>query len=387
MFRGEGPIYFEVGCVILLMTTLGRWLEATGRLKAGAALDDLARLLPDRVRRLVDGREESVPREDLRKGDRIRVLPGERFPADGRVVQNAGLVDEQVLTGESRPVFKELGDRILGGTLDLDGDLTIEVTEERGEGTLARVVELVRRARESKGRYQRLADRAAGVFAPAVAGIAVAAFAVHWACGSLERGLWSGLAVGLIACPCALGLAAPLAVWSALGNAASRRVLFRGGESLERLAEVAAVRFDKTGTLTTGIAAVSRFEVEAPDEEPAILARAAALASASPHALSRAIAEYVEVDRGAASDGVEISEVRVVPGLGAVGRLDLSDSPIVLGSRRFLAERGLALGPRLAEAVADAEARGVPAGARRLGWARAGACSSSTSGGGPMPRR
>ena len=279
VFRGEGPIYFEVGCVILLMTTLGRWLEATGRLKAGAALDDLARLLPDRVRRLVDGREESVPREDLRKGDRIRVLPGERFPADGRVVQNASLVDEQVLTGESRPVLKEPGDRILGGTLNLDGDLTIQVTEERGEGTLARVVELVRRARESKGRYQRLADRAAGVFAPAVAGIAVAAFAVHWACGSLERGLWAGLAVGLIACPCALGLAAPLAVWSALGNAASRRVLFRGGESLERLAEVAAVRFDKTGTLTTGIAAVSRFEVEAPDEEPAILARAAALAS------------------------------------------------------------------------------------------------------------
>ena len=129
VFRGDGPVYFEVGCVILLMTTLGRWLEATGRLKAGAALDDLARLLPDRVRRLVNGREESIPRDDLRPGDRIRVLPGERFPADGRIVDNAGLVDEQVLTGESRPTFKELGDRILGGTLDLDGDLTVEVTE------------------------------------------------------------------------------------------------------------------------------------------------------------------------------------------------------------------------------------------------------------------
>jgi heavy metal translocating P-type ATPase len=365
VFRGEGPIYFEVGCVILLMTTLGRWLEATGRLKAGAALDDLARLLPDRVCRIVDGREESVPREDLRLGDRIRVLPGERFPADGRVVRDAALVDEQVLTGESRAAFKEPGDRILGGTLDLDGDLTIEVTEARGEGTLARVVELVRRARESKGRYQRLADRAGGVFAPTVAVIAVAAFGVHWACGSLERGLWAGLAVGLIACPCALGLAAPLAVWSALGNAASRRVLFRVGESLERLAEVLAVRFDKTGTLTTGVAVVSHFEAENSDEEPAILSRAAALASAAPHALSRAIAEFVG-SSPAATDGVEISEIRVVPGLGAVGRLDPAVGPIVLGSQRFLAEQGLVLGPRLAVALAVAETRGVPLAL--IGW-------------------
>ncbi len=361
VFRGEGPIYFEVGCVILLMTTLGRWLEATGRVKAGAALDDLARLLPDRVRRLVDGREESIPRQDLRRGDRIRVLPGERFPADGRVIRNTGLVDEQVLTGESRPVLREPGDRILGGTLDLDGDLAIEVTEERGEGALDRVVELVRRARESKGRYQRLADRAAGIFAPAVAGIAVAAFAIHWGVGSLERGLWAGLAVGLIACPCALGLAAPLAVWTALGHAASRRVLFRGGESLERLAEVAAVRFDKTGTLTTGVAAVSRFEAEHPTDEPAVLARAAALASAAPHALSRAIAEFA-ADGGEplAVVDVEIAGIRVVPGLGAAGHLRPSGSLVVLGSRRFLAQSGLVVGPRLAAAVADAEARGVP---------------------------
>jgi heavy metal translocating P-type ATPase len=365
VFRGEGPIYFEVGCAILLMTTLGRWLEATGRLKAGAALDDLARLLPERVRRLADGREESVAREDLRAGDRIRVLPGERLPADGRVALGAALVDEQVLTGESLPALKELGDRILGGTLNLDGDLTIEVTEERGDGTLARVVELVRRARESKGRYQMLADRAAGVFAPTMALIAMGAFAVHWACGSLERGLWAGLAVGLIACPCALGLAAPLAVWSALGNAASRRILFRGGEALERLAEVAAVRFDKTGTLTTGVAAVSHFEAENPDEEPAILAGAAALASAAPHALSRAIVQFVE-SSPSASDGVEVSEVRVVPGLGAVGRLDDPGGPIVLGSQRFLAERGLTLGPRQAMAIADAEAWGVPL--TLVGW-------------------
>jgi cation transport ATPase len=198
-----------------------------------------------------------------------------------------------------------------------------------------------------------------------VTAIAVAAFATHWACGSLERGLWAGLAVGLIACPCALGLAAPLAVWSALGNAAGRRVLFRGGEALERLAEVAALRFDKTGTLTTGVAAVSRFEAEDADEEAIVLERAARLPSAAPHVLSRAIQEFVAVNP-AASDGVEISEVRVVPGLGAVGRLNPSGSPIVLGSWRFVADRGLVLGPRLSTAVADAEAQGVPLAL--VGW-------------------
>ena len=196
----------------------------------------------------------------------MRVLPGERFPFDGRVVRNRGLVEEQVLTGESRPVLKEQGDRILGGTLNLDGDLTIQVAEVGENGTLARVVQLVKQARESKGRYQRLADRVSRRFVPAVSVIAIARLRHPLGSGSLEQGLWTGLAVTLIACPCALGLAAPLAVWSALGNAAGQRVLFRSGEALERLAEITAIRFDKTGTLTTGSAAVAECVVEHADD-------------------------------------------------------------------------------------------------------------------------
>ncbi len=361
VIRGDGPIYFEVGCVILVMTALGRWLEATGRVQAGAALDSLAKLLPDQVRRLEDGQEALVPRESIRVGDQIRVLAGERIPADGRVVRNAGLVDEQVLTGESRPVLKEPGDRILGGTLNLDGDFTIRVTEAGGTATLARVVEMVRRARESKGRYQRLADRAATVFAPTVLVIALGAFGIHWASGSLERGLMAGLAVGLIACPCALGLAAPLAVWSALGNAAGQRVLFRSSEALERLADVAAVRFDKTGTLTTGSASVSHFLCEDAEDESTLLARAATLASASSHALSRAIVDFAKKPEGAESeDRLDVSGIRIVPGMGAVGRSDGSNSPIVLGSRRFLERRGLSLGPAISAAIEDAEGQGLP---------------------------
>ena len=223
VFRGSGPVYFEVGCVILVMTTLGRWLEATGKRKASAALDALTKLLPDQVRRIRDGQEQMVARADLQVEDRLRILPGERFPADGSVVCHSALVDEQVLTGESLPVLKQPGDRILGGTLNLDGDITVQMTEIGDQGTLARVVEMVRRARESKGHYERLAERVASRFVPIVMVIGVITFFVHWASGSFERGLWAALSVSLIACPCALGLAAPLAVWSALGNAAGQR--------------------------------------------------------------------------------------------------------------------------------------------------------------------
>ena len=165
------------------------------------------------------------------------------------------------------------------------------------QGTLARVVELVKQARMSKGRYQRLVDRISAWFFPAVSSLAVLAFALHWALGSLEQGLMAGLAVSLIACPCALGLATPLAVWSAIGQAASHQVLFRSGEALERLAEVKAVRFDKTGTLTTGTAAVQSLAAEHPDDRDLVPARAAALAASTSHC---ALGGHRRTSRGAA---------------------------------------------------------------------------------------
>ena len=323
VLRGTGPIYFEVGCVILVMTTLGRWLEATGRLKATSALDALTRLLPVDVRRLGSGTgpedEQFVPLAEVKVGDRLRILPGERFPADGQVECNAALVDEQVLTGESRPVLKEPGARILGGTLNLDGDLVVRVDAVGPDGTLARLVELVKQARLSKGRYQRLVDRISTWFFPAVAGIAVLAFCLHWAFGSLEQGLMAGLAVSLIACPCALGLATPLAVWSAIGQAANHQVLFRSGEALERLADIGAVRFDKTGTLTTGAAVVSACQFEHPDERDNALARAAALAACSSHVFSKAICDLHLRTSVLGSAPDKAHRVRVVPGHGVVG--------------------------------------------------------------------
>ena len=272
-------------------------------------------------------------------------------------------MDEQALTGESRPVLKQPGDRVVGGTLNLDGDLRIAVTEAGDTGTLARVVELVRVARESKGRYQRLADRVAGRFVPVVLAIAAGRSRHSRGLWFLERGLWAALAVALIACPCALGLAAPLAIWSAVGNAAGRRVLFRNGEALERLAGITAVRFDKTGTLTTGSASVSSFVPENASHRQPALARAAALSAASSHALSRAIAAFADAEHVIVSH--DISGIRVVSGLGVIGINEHGADSIVLGSRGSCSIKGWKWG-QVSRRLESAQSRGLPV--TLVGW-------------------
>ena len=412
--RDHGPIYFEVACVILVMVTLGRWFEAAGRLRAGAALDELQKLLPERVRVIRDGIETSLATAKLAVGDQIRLLPGERFPVDGRLVRNSASVDEQILTGESRPVTRHPGDAVCAGTLNLDGDVVVETTLPPGSGSLQRLIELVRKAREAKGHYQELADRLSALVFPVVAAIALATFAGHWLASGLEQGLLAGLAVVLVACPCALGLATPLAVWAALGNAARRQVLFRNGQALERLTEIRAIRFDKTGTLTTGNARVSEFLTADTDVDSraAILRQGTRLAASSLHPFSRAILAYqqipplskggqggalpipdaallgsacpvAELARVQTSDekayGVNLnsgefsylqnaaSHVRQIPGRGLTGTLDGDIDPIYLGSRSFMQESGLALPDSLHEALAARDGTGNSVTC--LGWA------------------
>ncbi len=228
VLRGTGHVYFEVGCAVLVMVTLGRWLEATGKLKTTAALEALERLLPDQACRIGgDGESRLVPIAELRSGDRIRVLAGQRIPTDARLVAGRAMIDQQALTGESAPVEREPGDDVLGGSLNLDGELMMQVAARPEESSLAKIVQLVRQARETKGRYQRLADRVAGWFLPAVVLIALGTFAAHAARGGLDQGLLAGLSVLLIACPCALGLATPMAVWAALGSASRGRAVSR----------------------------------------------------------------------------------------------------------------------------------------------------------------
>jgi heavy metal translocating P-type ATPase len=343
--RDEGAVYFEVGCMVLVLVTLGRWLEATGKLKTTAAIESLHRLLPDGARRVRDGGEASVPLGEVAAGDLLRVLPGERIPCDGVVVRDGSAVDEQVLTGESQPVAKGPGDRVFAGTLALDGALVIEAASGAGGGALGRLIEMVRRARLSKGRFERLADRIAGWFLPAVALIALAAFAWHTRRDGLDRGILVGLAVLLIACPCALGLTTPMAVWTALGRAARAQVLVRNGEALERLATVRAVRLDKTGTLTTGTPTIAEF-VSAPGQDAAaVSATASALAATSAHA------HCLAIRRLASPAPVSVTEPRSFPGRGLQARRSADGVVVRLGSPRWLHECGLTTPPELAAVV------------------------------------
>lgn len=365
VIRNAGPVYFEVGCVVLVLVTLGRWLEANGRVQAGEALDELQKLLPEQVRVLLHGVESLRPTASLAAGDLVRVLPGERFPADGLLLNQPASVDQQVLTGESWPVNKEPGDSLLGGTLNLDADVLLQVTSGPHAGTLARLIAAVRTAREARGWHQRLADRVSAWFFPVISVIAVGSGIYHGMLHGWAQGGMVGLSVVLIACPCALGLATPLAMWAALGHAARRQVLFQSGAALERLAQVKAIRFDKTGTLTTGQARVSRF-IPAAGTDPAVARQvAAALATASVHPLSRAILALQETTPA----GEVVSDVRQFAGRGVAGRFNfLPGNPLArLGSLKWLEECGAELPDEIRGCANEAVQAGSPLAA--IAWA------------------
>lgn len=355
VFRDRGPIYFEVACVILVMVTLGRWFEAAGKLRAGAALDELQRLLPESVRVVREGGDVQLPAAHVLRGERLRILPGERFPTDGRLVEGRAAVDQQILTGESQPVDCAAGDVVLAGTLNLDGAVVVEVTSDPGSGTLDRLIAAVRQARESRGYYQELADRMSGWVFPAVATIALATFGWHWYAAGLDQGVTSALAVVLVACPCALGLATPLAAWTALGTAARQHVLFRSGQALEQLADIRAVRFDKTGTLTTGQVRVATCVSDVELDTPAgrrLLARAGGLAAASLHPFSQAVHAFTATREADA----ELTDVRQLAGRGMTGRAGDTGDEIYLGSRAFMQEMHLAVPASVERSLVSDEA-------------------------------
>lgn len=361
VIRGDGQVYFEVGCVVLVTVTLGRWFEATGRLRASAALDALERLLPETVRRVESVGESVIPIADVRVGDRLRILAGERFPTDGRLVAHAASVDEQLLTGESWPVTRRPGETVFGGSLNLDGTALLDVTSEPAQGTLARLVALVRDARRSRGDWQRMTERVSGFLFPAIALVAIGATAWHWHRRGFEEGLLAGLAVSLIACPCALGLATPMAVWTALGAAAGRQVLFRSGEVLERLASVRTVCLDKTGTLTTGEPRLSRLLVDSETWRADVEREAGALAAGSSHVLSRAILKSIGSMAPASNAGV-----RVTPGRGLQAWSPALNGDVVLGSLEYLAETGHDLSSELQTEIDAVRFAGCSMAA--IGW-------------------
>lgn len=351
VFRDSGHTYFEVACMVLVLVTLGRWFEASGRARASMAISRLQRLLPETASRLVDGAEESISLDALACGDRIRLRAGERVPVDGELVSGRTTVDEQIFTGESIPVEKGLRDHVLAGTVNLDGDIVILATAAPRQGSFGRLLKILQAARKSRSRYEKLADRVAQWFVPAAALIAGAALVGHWNNGVLPA-LMAALSVVLIACPCALGLATPLAVWTSLAHAASRHVLFRNGESLERLAGIRAVRFDKTGTLTDGSPYVKTIVIDDDTERNDLLSIAWQVSSSSNHVFSQAITRALD----APPECVQLRDIHTVPGSGirATGQIaGYSAFDVKLGSAAFVCADGTLIPQSIEFALRD----------------------------------
>jgi cation-transporting ATPase V/Cu+-exporting ATPase len=336
LWAGE-ELYFDSSAVIVAFLLLGRWLEARAKGSAGQAIKRLLELGAREARVIRGDKELRVPVDAVQRGWILKVLPGEKIPTDGRIIEGASAVDESMLTGESVPVEKAPGDQVAGATVNQDGMLVLEATRVGEDTALAQIVRLVAEAQGSKAPIQRLADRVAGVFVPVVMAIA-ALTAVAWfvaSGGDVRDALLPAVAVLIVACPCALGLATPAAIMVGTGRGAQLGVLIRGGEILERSRRVDVVVFDKTGTLTEG--RMRLVDVAGCVET---LERAAAVESASDHPIARAITD------GAAVRGVvapPVADARTIVGAGARGSVDRVD--VLVGRRSLLVTEGLAVPP------------------------------------------
>jgi Cu+-exporting ATPase len=344
-------LYFEPAAAIVVLVLLGQVLELRARDHTSAAIRHLLGLAPRRARRVTDdGRDEDVALADVRAGDRLRVRPGEKVPVDGRVLEGRSSVDESMLSGEPLPVEKEVGDRVIGATQNGTGVLVVRAERVGADALLAQIVRLVGEARRTRAPIQRLADVVASYFVPAVILAAVVTFAV-WAIGGppprLPSALVNAIAVLIIACPCALGLATPMSILVATGKAATIGVLFRDAEAIETLRKVDTLVVDKTGTLTEGKPTLVTVVALAGWTEEALVRVAAALERHSEHPLAAAILRGA-TERGIAIGAAGAFESRT--GRGLVGTLD--GRPVALGNARLLDELGV---PRAAEVSARAE--------------------------------
>ena len=321
--HGMVGVYFEVASAIVALVLLGEWLELRARGRTSAAIRQLLGLAPKSARRVNDdGTEADVPLGHVHAGDRLRVRPGEKIPVDGRVTEGRSSVDESMLTGEPMPVDKAPGDRVVGATINQTGSLIIVAERVGADSLLAQIVVLVAQAQRSRAPLQRLADEVAKWFVPAVIVIAVLTFVVWWLVGpepQLAYAIVNAVAVLIIACPCALGLATPISIMVASGRGAQLGVLFRDAQAIENLRKVDTLVLDKTGTITVGKPVYDRTIAASGFSEEQILSWAAGLDRASEHPLARAVVAGAEA-RGARPAAV--TEFESVTGQGVRGKAD-----------------------------------------------------------------
>jgi len=355
--QGESiGIYFEAAVVIIVLVILGQWLEARARSQTGAAVKELMDLAAKEAHRVNDkGEEEDVSIDDVHEGDTLRVRPGEKVPLDGVILEGKSRIEESMITGEPTPVEKGEGDAVIGATVNQNGSFLMRA-EAVGEATmLSQIVKMVAEAQRSRAPIQKLADSVAGYFVPAVVACAVLSFVIWFAFGpepALAYAVVNAVAVLIIACPCALGLATPMSIMVGVGKAAGEGILIRNAEAIERAEKITHLITDKTGTLTEGKPAVVKVQSVAADAEDELLALAAAVESQSEHPLARAIVEKAKTDK------LEIGEAEsfeTTTGGGVAA--DVSGDRILVGKVDFIQERGVALSDDLQQSAGELQAQ------------------------------
>ena len=340
-------LYFEASAVVIALVLLGKYLESRAKRQTASAIRALEALRPERALRMVDGQEQDVAISDLRLNDLVLVKPGERFPVDGEVVEGQSHADEALISGESLPVPKQPGDKVTGGAINGEGRLVIKTLALGTETVLARIIRLVEDAQSAKAPIQKLVDKVSQVFVPVVLLIALATLLGWWLYGApIETALINAVAVLVIACPCALGLATPTAIMAGTGVAARHGILIKDAEALERAHEVSAVVFDKTGTLTSGTPQIAHFSALDGDEAR-LLQAAGALQRGSEHPLAKAVLDACAARNLNVPD---VTDSQSLTGRGIAGTLE--GRRLALGNRRLLEETGLAPGSLGASASA-----------------------------------
>ena len=351
---GAAPVYFEAAAVIITLVLLGQVLELRARQRTSGAIRALLNLAPQQAHLLAaDGSETDVPLDQVKRGDKLRVRPGERIPVDGAILEGASAIDESMVTGEPMPAEKGAGDKVTGGTLNTSGSFIMEAERVGSETMLAQIVKLVSEAQRSRAPLQRLADRVAAYFVPAVIAVAILSFAGWILFGPEPRfahALVAAVSVLIIACPCALGLATPMSIMVAVGRGAHAGVLVRNAEALETLAKVDTLVVDKTGTLTEGKPTVSSIQVfdAAGLSKDELLSLTASVEQPSEHPLARAIVRAAQEKKLPLTSP---KEFRAVPGSGGEGQV--LGKKILAGTAAFLRERQIDL-PNLQDLEAQA---------------------------------
>jgi len=369
--HGMAHLYFEASAAVITLVLLGKWLETRAKRQTTDAIRALNALRPATARVRRAGTELELPVAQVVVGDLVVIRPGERIPVDGDIVEGSSHVDESLITGESLPVTKNAGDHVTGGAINSEGLLLVKTTAIGTETTLARIIRLVESAQAEKAPIQRVVDRVSAVFVPVVLGIALLTFLAWWGTtGEVERALINAVAVLVIACPCALGLATPTAIMAGTGVAARHGILIKDAQALELAHSVRAVALDKTGTLTEGRPALVAVLPAASASRSEVLSLAAGLQQTSEHPLARAV---MAAARDEALTVPDAQQAQALPGRGVQALVQ--GRPLALGSSRLLDELGAARGALAAEAERlEREGRTVswlieraPEGARLLG--------------------